>query len=181
MIAYENVPICKPREAPVTCVCGGRARWVGLRMVCSRCHYGTYDLVSDNHFNIRVRYSDVRQLTNPDRTWWHGTAKADWGNAVPDNVYVHVGSKGSARFIAPAERGYFYRVRLKPHAVFDPHIYIDENDWPMWDVDYDALSRGVAARYVNKVEVPGSISVLVLHGDLEVLYCEDVNGRRVRF
>lgn len=121
------------------------------------------------------RYRDLDAVMSS--SWFHFTFVDDWFNVVTGKGQltpaVHVGT-----FDAAVERGrdainYYdtptndlYEIRFKPGTKFDDLIHSDkENRWEerASDLPYDA------ARYVNKYESPGSISIICDPRVLEVV------------
>lgn len=116
-------------------------------------------------------------------TWYHATTRTHWmkdllsGKDIP---WVHIGSLEAARDRARVggtgeivKDHFLYRLRLKPEATINPHIFRDENDWPDhvgqtglgWD---SRMNYANANRYLNTFEAPGSISLLIDPRVLEI-------------
>jgi hypothetical protein len=111
--------------------------------------------------------------------WFHATHKRNWfdeiqtiGDAQKGNLLVHVGMKATAlarikdalwdkRLHGP-QTYYLHEIRLKPEAVLHHSVLNDDNRWPPFSASFERTHGTVnAARYVNRWETPGSISMLV--------------------
>ena len=117
---------------------------------------------------LKVLHAHRNLLNITPRYWWHVTSKLDW--APPNDAYVHVGMPETVRWLRANYQGrsktpfplYVYRVALKPSMDVEPWIEADFNRWPT----YTTAERYVANKYVNAVEVAGSVSLLVPFGGL---------------
>jgi len=184
--AAENWRVAKPRVPNVLCgKCGTRFTWKQVKDIthdyitkCKNC--GTFmDCFS---VNVEVRADNEYLLHTTPRYWWHITERADWANNRNLKArYVHVGTQQTCRvyhdilvhnrdwknvfqsttFIDPGL--HLYRVELPPQVRVHPKLAIDHNNWP---VEVEGGGPPVICKYVNQVEVPGSISLLVPYRDL---------------
>lgn len=139
------------------------ARWL-----CYNCGYPHTDTLGGS-LSIQVRRDNAPFLTDTPRVWWHGTILNPW--EPPENRYVHIGTKYAAKQITRDNvTRFLYRVQLKEHVRYAPGFYADENCWPI--VTSHTPDHYTAYRYINRVESPGSVSVLVPFGALDILDCE---------
>jgi len=180
------VAVAAARTPNVTCNnCGHRLSWKKIKEMVK--DYGTRCTWCDTFLdcfsaNIEVRADNAYLLYETPRYWWHVTERDDWlKNVTLLGMFVHVGTPQTVRtyhdiivqnadwktvldaipFVSP--RLHLYRVELAKDAVVDPQIAIDSNYWPHLLGDDD---ENHAYKYVNSVEVPGSISLLVPYKDL---------------
>lgn len=114
-----------------------------------------------------------------DEEWYHATWRDDWmGDLEGFHQYknkipmVHIGSKESALDRADAA-GYdrMYSMRLKPGAKISRYVVEDDNLWPVYLDEIDTtFEKGYSnvTRYINRYEVPGSISLLADYSQLEI-------------
>lgn len=111
-----------------------------------------------------------------EKWWYHATNIIDWKDTIlkpTSEIMVHIGSKESAEDRARYAGGRFMNVmRLKPDAKLSPYVVDDMNHWPenvaeTRDVEWSNFSQ--ITRYVNRYEVPGSISLLVAASAVDVV------------
>lgn len=182
-----TLPVAKPRSPNVLCQqCGNRFTWKQIHEItndyttnCPKCNC-FHDCFS---VDVEVRSDNEYLLYETPRYWWHITERGDWAkNRQLNDLFVHVGTAQTVRtyhdilvrnrdwknvfesipFIY--EGFHLYRVTLSTALVVNTKIAKDSNDWPVersnWDISHKAY------KYVNQVEVPGSISLLVPYRDL---------------
>jgi hypothetical protein len=122
-------------------------------------------------------------------SWFHATSKENWAEAIVNiedyylgNLYIHAGTREAAMERISDEmanashlnRSYFlHEIKLTAGTTMAPHILSDTNDWPnTTKEEYDRYSRRPnnwdseirqwdSARYVNRWEIAGSLSILV--------------------
>lgn len=110
--------------------------------------------------------------------WYHSTENGSWDSALSTNggVYVHVGSAQAAldrqlsRQKVMQNTGYWvYELGVKETATIAPEVAEDDND------DYTGHNHPInephehqVQRYINNIEEPGSISLVVDSNVLEV-------------
>ncbi len=181
-----SLRVAKPRSPNVLCrECGTRFTWKQVHDIthdytvnCRKCN------TAQDCFGatVEVRADNEYLLHETPRYWWHITDRADWAkNATLLGMFVHVGTAQTVRiyhdilvrnedwkssfdsipFIYPGF--HLYRVEIPDDVLVDPKIAIDHNYWP--DLVGDD-NENHAYKYVNHVEVPGSISLLVPYADL---------------
>lgn len=133
--------------------------------------------------------------------WYHATYVEDWFNKVStghgmkretgDFLYIHVGNENASRDLADSkyfthpedgEKIVLYQLKVKADAVLAPSIFNDIETW--WD--YSSVTAetrtaigGDAARYLNRWESPGSISLLVDARMLEMVGVEELCDPKV--
>lgn len=103
-------------------------------------------------------------------SWWHGTMKERWGKwirSAPTSSNVHVGTYNAAlarraSFI-DARPWHVFKVRLREGVEVSDTIHPDSY------VNSVEAYPGVAQRYLNIWESPGSISMAVCKSDIEVV------------
>lgn len=125
-----------------------------------------------------------------DRVWYHATDKENWYEQVEQSstmiyvpgqgpvrrdrdhrIFVHLGSKESAERRSKDLGGlpYMYKVMLLPGQVANK-MFSDINWWPDWYRENDQFNEFCEInRYVNRYEVPGSISLLTAYGSFRVV------------
>lgn len=132
-----------------------------------------------------------RNLFN--RVWYHATDKEDWEDGIrkastliyypmqkkymerPDEhrMFVHLGSKETAARRSKDLNGlpFLYKVMLLPTANVSPTMFADNNRWPYWLGERVAGGQTFTEvnRYVNRYEVPGSVSLLAAYGSYRVV------------
>lgn len=180
-----TIPVAAAHMPTVKCQCGKRFSWKQIKEMTTEytteCNFcgGWRDCFS---VDVEVRYDNRYLLYETPRYWWHITDRADWAkNATLLGMFVHVGTAQTVRiyhdilvrnedwkssfdsipFIYPGF--HLYRVEIPDDVLVDPKIAIDHNYWP--DLVGDD-NENHAYKYVNSVEVPGSISLLVPYADL---------------
>ena len=112
---------------------------------------------------VLADHAPLLELT--PKYWWHITYRQHW--EPPSNFYVHVGMPETvkwlrANYAAGHGQLYLYRVALRPDVKVHPGIALDDNMWPTY-VEEESYT---AAKYLNMVEQPGSISLLTAFGNL---------------
>ena len=179
--------VAKPRVPNVLCrKCGTRFTWKQISEItkeynteCKKCGAFAHCFNVD----VEVRADNEYLLHETPRYWWHITERADWAkNLNLKEMFVHVGTAQTVRayhdilvrnsdwktvfdsvpFISPGF--HLYRVEIPPTLTVDPKIARDYNNWPVYIGDAEVGPH--AYKYVNSVEVPGSISLLVPYADL---------------
>lgn len=70
-----------------------------------------------------------------------------------------------------------FKVQIDPSANWSPYVTDDWNEWPetgydLWKEVYQKFSE--VTRYVNRYEIPGSISLLVASDLIRVVGCEQI-------
>ena len=127
------------------------------------------DMRMDRNLTFGVRADHEHLLTTTPTVWYHVTTRETW-NETPETLYVHVGTPQTVAwyagecFKAELRHGQtlnFWRVELSDEAQANTEttIYRDDNDWP----DFYSKSWGDPlwpVKYVNRFELPGSISLL---------------------
>ena len=133
---------------------------------CRNCGEG---MRMDGNLTFDVRADHEHLLTTTPTVWYHETTRETW-NETPETLYVHVGTPQTVAwyagecFKAELRHGQtlnFWRVELSDEAQANTEttIYRDDNDWP----DFYQKSWGDPkwpVKYVNRFELPGSISLL---------------------
>jgi hypothetical protein len=172
---YEHTPfIADPKSTAVRCPCGYNLTQAEVsKMLVDYfffCKKGCEQETEALHMNVGIRDDHKHLLVDAavPRYWWHVTRKNPW--LPPANVMVHVGTPKTVawyrRFYPKASplspHPLVYRAELKPDTVLTEGLAEDFNQWPMWVNE----AGNTATRYVNKIEVPGSISLLVPFGCL---------------
>lgn len=134
------------------------------------------DLCMDRNLTFDVRADHGPLLTTTPTVWYHVTTRETW-NETPETLYVHVGTPQTVAWYAGecfktelrhGQTLNFWRVELSDEAQANTEttIYRDNNRWPKCRVpDSESLLFGVAqpawpVKYVNRYELPGSISLL---------------------
>ena len=134
------------------------------------------DMSMDGNLTFDVRADHEHLLTTTPTVWYHVTTRETW-NETPETLYVHVGTPQTVAwyagecFKAELRHGQtlnFWRVELSDEAQANTEttIYRDNNSWPKRRVpDNEILLFGIAqpawpVKYVNRYELPGSISLL---------------------
>ena len=172
---YEHTPfIAGPKDTAVKCPCGRPLTSIEVsKMLVDYfyfCKKGCEQETEALHMNVGIRDDHKHLLVDAavPRYWWHVTRKNPW--LPPANVMVHVGTPKTVawyrRFYPKASplspHPLVYRAELKPDTTLTDGLAEDFNQWPMWVSE----AGNTATRYVNKIEVPGSISLLVPFGCL---------------
>jgi hypothetical protein len=153
---------------------------------------GSVTVVPSSAFLLDVE--NVRKTS-----WFHATCVDDWFEKVSsghgmeketgDFLYIHVGSEEAARDIAEdkyfrnprdGERISLYELRLVTDLALSPLILNDGETW--WDyssvtAETRAAVGGDAARYLNRWESPGSISLLIDARKLELVSVREIHSR----
>lgn len=134
------------------------------------------DMGMDGNLTFDVRADHEHLLTTTPTVWYHVTTRETW-HETPETLYVHVGTSKTVAwyagecFKAELRHGQtlnFWRVELSDEAQANTEttIYRDYNSWPKRRVsDNVTLEFGIAqpawpVKYVNRYELPGSISLL---------------------
>ena len=141
--------------------------WLGVP--CKRC--GVYGYLDNTVIDVREDHAHLLGQHIPTE-WFHVTTRSTW-HETPKDLFVHVGTKLTVAwyaaycFDAHLARGwplFYYRAILKPAAAeaVAPYVVKDNNDWPRWGQD---IATTVPRRYLNRYELPGSISLLVRFAD----------------
>jgi hypothetical protein len=136
-----------------------------------------------------------------DAIWYHATYVEDWFEKVStghgmkreagDFLYIHVGNEDASRDLADSkyfthprdgEKIMLYRLKVKVDAVLAPSIFNDIETW--WDyssvtVETKNAIGGDVARYLNRWESPGSISLLIDARMLEMASVEELRDSKV--
>lgn len=138
---------------------------------------------------------NLRTARNTDTVWYHTSANENWptpiqglgwGRVTDGEFVAHVGTLQAAldrcsyseRTFQPT---FLYHLKLSAKARWSPKILLDENYWP---TSVPELKRapeffGDVTRYVNRYEDPGSISLLVRTGIIEVVKTEVIDWDRL--
>lgn len=123
----------------------------------------------DNNLALDIRADHGHLIATTPKVWYHVTTRKAWSE-TPKTLYVHVGTPqtvawyANVSFEAERDLGHtlsFWRVELSDEAQANTEttIYRDDNDWP----DFYSKSWGDPlwpVKYVNRFELPGSISLL---------------------
>ena len=134
------------------------------------------DMGMDGNLTFDVRADHEHLLTTTSTVWYHVTTCETW-NETPETLYVHVGTPQTVAWYAGecfktelrhGQTLNFWRVELSDEAQANTEttIYRDNNRWPKYRVsDNVILEFGIAqpawpVKYVNRYELPGSISLL---------------------
>ena len=134
------------------------------------------DMRMDGNLTFDVRADHEHLLTTTSTVWYHVTTCETW-NETPETLYVHVGTPQTVAWYAGecfktelrhGQTLNFWRVELSDEAQANTEttIYRDNNRWPKYRVsDNVILEFGIAqpawpVKYVNRYELPGSISLL---------------------
>lgn len=134
------------------------------------------DMGMDGNLTFDVRADHEHLLTTTPTVWYHVTTRETW-NETPETLYVHVGTPQTVAWYAGecfktelrhGQTLNFWRVELSDEAQANTEttIYRDDNSWPKCRVpDNEILLFGIAqpawpVKYVNRYELPGSISLL---------------------
>lgn len=140
--------------------------------------------VEDVKVKVLPRYQHLLNLDKAQDQpfWYHATNVQEWPKVqtlLPVNHWLaHIGSKESALDRANHQKyTLLYKVVIDPDALWSPCVTDDWNEWPTHEVD---LHREVfynfseVTRYVNRYEIPGSISLLVASKHIRVVGCEEI-------
>lgn len=129
----------------------------------------------------------LRAPRTRDALWYHATAIENWADAILDNpeeILVHVGSLESATARAGmGSRGQYMNVlRIKSGFEIAPSVVGDINRWPetyretqrivksqFWRHEQNYMNFSDVTRYVNRYEIPGSISLLMRASAVDVV------------
>lgn len=135
-------------------------------------------IASEARLAVRPDYEkflNVRGLLEEPK-WYHATMMSDWENRILDPVHeilVHIGSEESALDRARYAGGkYMNVIKLKDDAHISPYVVDDQNLWPdeMRETRLPEWGNfSEVTRYVNRYEVPGSVSLLVAASALDVV------------
>ena len=134
------------------------------------------DMRMDGNLTFDVRADHEHLLTTTPTVWYHVTTRETW-NETPETLYVHVGTPQTVAWYAGecfktelrhGQTLKFWRVELSDEAQANTEttIYRDNNRWPKRRVPgNEILLFGIAqpewpVKYVNRYELPGSISLL---------------------
>ena len=162
-VAADNTPNVRCPE------CGDRLTWQGIGFMLT--DYGAMCL--NGHWfdamksNVEVLPSNAYLLERTPRYWWHVTYRQPW--TPPNHTYVHIGTPETVRWLrANYNCGktplFTYRVELKSDTKIHAGFAEDENRWPI--IADTPEEKRTAIRYLNRVEKPGTISLLVPFGCL---------------
>lgn len=117
----------------------------------------------DTRLTILERYQHMMSLKKcyEEPYWYHATTTVDWPRG---RFLAHIGSKESALDRARCMKyDRLYRLEIDISAEWSPHIVADDNFWPTDPERKNdretELFRDVT-RYVNRYEIPGSVSLL---------------------
>ena len=130
----------------------------------------------DRNLAFDVRADHEHLLNTTPTVWYHVTTRETW-NETPETLYVHVGTPQTVAWYAGecfktelrhGQTLNFWRVELSDEAQANTEttIYRDNNSWPKHRVPGNViLEFGIAqpawpVKYVNRYELPGSISLL---------------------
>lgn len=139
------------------------------------------------------KFLNKKELFN--RVWYHATDREDWEQGLKDfltapyyipgtghvdrpiteqrRIFVHLGSKESAARRSKDLGGlpYTYKVMMFPDKDVSSKVFADHNWWPHWLGERSgAFSQFTEInRYVNRYEVPGSVSLLAAQGSFRVV------------
>lgn len=126
-----------------------------------------------------------------DRVWYHATDVEEWEQGLKDSsdlmfvpgsghvdrpetrrYFAHVGSQETAvrRSMDLGGLKYMYKVMMIPGQEVSRRIFADINWWPTVlneSAEFDQFTE--INRYVNRYEIPGSISLLVAYGSFKVV------------
>ena len=168
---YSKPPKVSPEGVPnVKCPdCHASLSWRGIGQMLSdygaTCPNGHYfdAMISD----VEILPSNAYLLNLTPKYWWHVTYRAPW--EPPNHTYVHIGTPETVKWLrANYNCGktplYVYRMELKRSTEIHPKFAEDDNYWPI--IADDAIEKNTAIKYINRVEKPGTISLLVPFGCL---------------
>lgn len=140
--------------------------------------------IEDAKVRILPRYQHLLDLNRAHNQpfWYHATNISNWPTNVtdkPDDSWLaHIGSKESALDRAKSrDYTHMFKVKIDPSANWSPYVTDDWNEWPetgydLWKEVYQKFSE--VTRYVNRYEIPGSISLLVASDLIRVVGCEQI-------
>lgn len=151
--------------------------WAAIE--CSVCGESSYMdswgvRVTENHSTYPALDAD----NIPEMTWYHSTVNENWGSALVENggFYTHVGSEQaamdrqlSANKVIRHKGFWVYELGVKKGVSISPEVAEDEND--DYNADYNPTTDPRAhqvERYINNIEDPGSISLVVDSTQLEI-------------
>lgn len=134
---------------------------------------------------VLPRYQHLLNLEKAQNQpyWYHATNISEWPtglSSTPEyNWLAHIGSKESALDRASTQKGYtiMYTVTIDPDAYWSPCVTDDWNEWPTIEQDLDNEvyhNFSEVTRYVNRYEIPGSISLLVASDKIRVVGYEEI-------
>ena len=134
------------------------------------------DLRMDHNLTFDVRADHEHLLTTTPTVWYHVTTRETW-HETPETLYVHVGTPQTVAWYAGecfktelrhGQTLNFWQVELSDEAQANTEttIYRDNNSWLKYRVPNNMIQEfGIAqpkwpVKYVNRYELPGSISLL---------------------
>lgn len=134
---------------------------------------GKYFGAEDADLTVRPDYQKYMNIrsTRQEIFWYHASDLPDWDTKIlryDDPLMVHIGSKHSAldraRYVGAH---YLYKLQLKKEYKISPTVVDDYNYWPdhlsetkVPGENYDFSKFSDITRYVNRYEIPGSVSLL---------------------
>lgn len=149
---------------------------------CAGC--GGVLFADDVPVKILPRYQNMLNAREIGRlTWWHATQSPGWVESLVEYhdsdrlaPYVHVGSKESACALAemsdrrPNQVWYMNQIKLDVRRFkVSAKVFEDQNYWPEDHKDVEAFKDfSEITRYVNRYEIPGSVSLLVDYRSVKV-------------
>lgn len=138
----------------------------------------------DADLTVRPDYQKYMNLrsTRQEIFWYHASDLPDWERKITqyaDPLMVHIGSEHSAldraRYVGA---NYLYKLQLKKEFTISPTIVDDYNYWPdhLSETRYPGENYNFSqfsdiTRYVNRYEIPGSISLLARADAVAVSSC----------
>lgn len=151
-----------------------------------------------SELTILPRYQYLLSLKNAmkEKVWYHATdydsyySDGTWEESIiaarssDDPFLVHIGSMESA--VDRGEVSYadtLFTLRLRPEFLWSPEVTDDHNCWPEKFSDTQGEFGNFAdiTRYVNRYEIPGSVSLLVRADALSVVCSEPFQDARHRY
>lgn len=143
--------------------------------------------------SVLPRYQKYEDADNCKyETWWHASTLPDWLRNwdYKESSAVHIGSKESAlerKAQLQLQTYYLYEVKLKLDTIWHEEILQEDT------IFYDRIStpktmyarrpngwKKTAYRYVNKFEVPGSISIMTYPENIEICDVRKLEVKYVR-
>lgn len=162
-----------------------------LTEYCTECeHCGAFVDAGNARLAILPRYQYLLNLTSARKVqyWYHATDSQTWPKPVKTKwfgdgkpFYAHIGSEESALDRARCmSYNTLYKVKINSKASWSPYVVDDDNYWPTQphkNSEEENLLFDDVTRYVNRYEIPGSMSLLVVSSMIEVVEVTKIPGR----
>jgi len=123
--------------------------------------------------------------------WHHATYRSNWyvgldeySREAGEDILIHLGTREASLDRARTLLGKtLYTVKINPEATISPYVVEDDNTWPegTGDLSVEGWNGyfGDVTRYVNRYEMPGSISLIVNYKMISIVEVETLDSVHV--